>query len=230
MELAELKNIVRRYLLDPDGKVWNDDELEQMIRRAARRYSEDAACFHGFFDFVPEADGSYVYPEDFISFLVGWNKDGRDVFAGAEYEVPGWEMERPGAPRIIYDDLTGPGKYRLAPNPAGEQARINLTIDAFGEVIPPQFGVVDCGPGVVCRAIGYNFAGDAVYVRYAEAREIRDYMALVYHALYQAHSTDAELSNPSYAQWCLARYNERVAMFRQVKHKNSGLARPGNFF
>jgi len=230
MKLTELVKLVRRYLADPESKVWNDAEVEDMIRRAALRYSEDAACFHGFFNFFPNECGSFDYPEDFIAFLAGWNDEEDPVFAGAEHQVPGCELDRPGAPRIIYDDLTGPGKYRLAPSPTEKQERTSLSVDTFGEVNPPEFGVVDRGLGVVCCAVGYNFAGDAAYIRYAELEEIRDHMALVYHALYQAHSTDAELANPAYAQWYLARYNERVAMFGQIKHKNTGLARPGNFF
>ena len=230
MKTAEITRLARRLLGDPDGKVWNDDELEKMIRLAARRYSEDAGCYHGIFNFCPDAKGRYHYPGDFIAFLVGWNDEEHEVVAGTERKIAGSEIERDGSPRFIYDDLSGPGEFRLSPNPEKRQERTEIGVDIWGEVNPPEFGVVDRGLGVVASAAGYNFAGDAAYIRYADAEKIRDYMALVYHTLYQAHSTDAELANPAYARFYLVRYRERVALFAPVRHKNSGQARPGNFF
>ena len=230
MKIADIRNLVRRYLADPEAKVWNDAELEKMIRIAARRYSEDAACYHGIFNFFPDAEGKYHYPDDFIAFLVGWNDEEREVVAGTERKIPSDVITQDGSPQFIYDDLSGPGEFRLAPNPEKWQQRIKIETDVWGEIHPPVFGVIDRGFGVVGRAIGYNFAGDAAYIRYADAEEIRDHLALVYHALHQAHATDAELANPAYSKWYFMRYRERVALFDSIRHKNAGRGRPGNFF
>lgn len=230
MNTAELKKLARRYLGDLDGKVWNDLELEEMIRVAARRYSEDAACYHRMFNFCVDETGKYRYPSDFIAFLVGWNDEGREIAAGTERKIPWEEIEKVGSPRYIYDDLSGPGEFRLAPDPKLRQQRTSIGVETWGEVAPTAFGVVDRGFGVVKGAVGYNFAGDAAYIRYADAEEIRDHLALLYHVLNQAHNTDAELANPAYGRWYLERYRERVALLAPVRHKNAGQARPGNFF
>lgn len=231
MKKTELVALTRRFLGDVAGKVWNDTELERFIDEAARRYAEDAECFHAAFPFFPAADGGYEYPEDMICLLVAWNRDGENILPQAHHDLTADEAAQRGVPKFIFDDLNDPGKFRLAPDPEEMQGVTPFEVDEWGEIVEGgPWGVIDEGFGVVLDADGYTFVGDAEYVRSAKVEEIRDYLALVYHAMYQAYNTDAEFANPELAQIYLARYRRRVAMFGQVKHQNAGLSRAGNFF
>lgn len=291
MEQNQLLSVVRRYLNDKSSLVWKDEELLRMIHTAVKCYSEDTGCFHGKFDFCPDANGFYSYPEDYICFQVGWNKEEHNVQAICSHELQRFYSDSlfvKGLPKFIFDDLDTNGQYRLCPNPI-ELQNIQIADSDYGDVIisdpeicgtiikseiwkqssdygiiSDEYGITSPGYafgtiltiteyefdgnygviyndeygtekegafyGVAISVIQYNFVGDAMYSRYAELFEISDYMALVYHVLYQSYNTDSDFSDPSRANVFLMKYRNRVSMFSQIRHKNKGKSLTGKFF
>ena len=76
MKISELIYRIREYLHDPDGKIWDDSELAEMIDRAAENYSSDTGIFRGHFNFVVDSDGGCNLPKNYIGFVAGWNDKG----------------------------------------------------------------------------------------------------------------------------------------------------------
>lgn len=235
MEEQELLILVRRYLGDPSGKVFADSELARMIENAVKQYSEDAGCFHGTFSFYPNENGEYKYPEDYICYLVGWNKDERNVRQSSAKEisrfVPNCDNEK-GLPEFIYDELDMPGAYSLCPNPYDTQVLNDIDASDYGVILNNDYGVELEGElyGVSKRIFEFAFVGDAQYVRYAVLSEIKDHMAIVYNVLYQAFNEDTDFVNPKKALVYLQQYKMRVSMFGHVKKQVTGMMRGGNFF
>ena len=79
MKTAELIRRIREYLHDPEGKIWNDAELADMIDRAAENYSADTGIFRGHFNFVVDADGGCSLPKNYIGFVSGWTEKGYHI-------------------------------------------------------------------------------------------------------------------------------------------------------
>lgn len=226
--------MVRNYLYDTSSLVWNDSELLQMTENAVKAYSEDTKFFHSQADFVPEKDGTYIYPDDFICFNAGWNSDSVSVKAVSSYELEYYfpdPMNIKGLPEFIYDDISDKKQFRLCPDPVNMQNVTEQVYD-YGVLQDGDYGTVKNAVeyGVVYSVINYEFVGDMMYSRYASFEEIRDYMALIYHVLFQAFDTDAEFSDHSKAAYYKSMYKSRVAMFNQVKYKHNGRSAANHFF
>ena len=120
MERAELKMRIREYLHDPEGKIWGDPELEEMLEAAARSYCLDTEIFRGVFNLDVNAEGVCKVPKDYLGFLAGWNEKGyRIERAGAE-EVKRYYPDYTkvsGAAEFAYEGLNDIGYIRLCPNP-----------------------------------------------------------------------------------------------------------------
>ena len=226
--------MVRNYLYDTSSLVWNDSELLQMTENAVKAYSEDTKFFHSQADFVPEKDGTYIYPDDFICFNAGWNSESISVKAISSYELEYYfpdPMNIKGCPEFIYDDISDKKHFRLCPDPAGMQNMSEEVYD-YGILQDGDYGTESNSGryGVVYSVVNYEFVGDMMYSRYASFEEIHDYVALIYHVLFQAFDTDAEFSDHSKAAYYKSMYKSRVAMFNQVKYKHNGRSAANHFF
>ena len=114
MKKEAVKRIVRQYLFDVEGKVFDDEEILRWIDDAARSYSEDAECFTGSFEIKPDVSGGYRYPEDYICYLCGWNAEGRWIEPNGAQEIVFRDVNyrtAEGQPEWIYDATSDPGKY-----------------------------------------------------------------------------------------------------------------------
>lgn len=114
MRKEEIKKIVRQYLFDVEGKVFDDEEILRWIEDAARSYSEDAECFAWHFEIRPDADGKYRYPDDYICYLTGWNADGLEIEPNGAEEIGKQKVNyrtAAGQPEWIFDGMSDPGEY-----------------------------------------------------------------------------------------------------------------------
>lgn len=228
-------SLVRNYLYDTDSLVWRDDELLEMTEHAVKAYSEDTRFFHSQIDFVPEKDGTYLYPENFICFNVGWNSEGANIRAVSSDEINYYfpdPLSIKGVPDFIFDDISTRGSFRLCPDPSLMQQINENVCDDYGVLYDDNYGTVKDSRqyGVLYSITSYNFAGDMMYSRYAEFEEIGDYLALLYHVLFQAFDVDSDFFDADKADYYKKMYKNRVSMFNQVKYKHCGQSALNKFF
>lgn len=234
MDRKNFVSMVRNYLYDTSELVWKDDELDGMIDKAVKAYSEDTNFFHATVAFVPATDGKYYYPEDFIRFNAGWNSEGIQIKASSEHELEYFfpdPLGIKGVPSFIFDDISDRRKFRLCPDPAVIQNAQHVNTD-YGIRSDAGYGTESSSGqyGVVLSVTTFQFVGDMMYSRYACFEEIKDYTALLYHVLFQSFDTDSEFSSPDKASYYKDMYKKRVAMFNQVKYKNNGSTFVNKFF
>lgn len=190
MDRASLLQKMRQHLGDATGSIWQDAELLRMLDEAARVYSGDAGCFHGFFDFCPDEDLIYRYPEDYLYFCCGWNRDSVHISAMCSHDLEryyGDPLNVRGLPTLLFDDLSNDREYRLCPDPLELQdivicvfsggyeeyisdpskygtivSEIPVEQDLFFGVCEDVYGVVFPGDafGVLSEAAEYEFSGD----------------------------------------------------------------------
>lgn len=240
MERKGLIDMIRYYLYDTAGQIWKDREINRMIDNAVKAYSEDTGIYHAQADFVPDVFGNYYYPDDFIHFQCGWNVQQGTVSASCSHEIE-YHFSDPltvkGVPEFIYDDLNDDlynnRQYRLCPVPENMQ-NVAVSIYGYGDLADDDgnYGVIDnlSDYGVFSGIVSYDFAGDMMYSRYASYSEVKDYTALMYHVLFQAFNMDTDFTDPDKAGYFKSMYENRIAMFKQVKHKNTGKTMNNNFF
>lgn len=235
MNVGQLIDKMFFFLADPQGKMWREIEIQQLLENAAKQYSIDSCAYIGKFDLMPDAEGNYIYPEDFAGFLIGWNKSGKEIRPATSVEL--FEKQhtvsiKKGDPVYLYDNIVSAGEYRLVPIPPANQNMTVASISPFwGEIYSNEFGVfADLGYGVSLTITEYDFAGEIFYYRYAKLEEIQDYMAVIYYALYLAYSNDSDFANSKQAGIYWQRYRSRVAAFDRVKASDIGIAEQNKYF
>ncbi len=115
--------ILRAYLPDADGAVWDDGELRKLLDRARVAYSRDTGVFRRLEPLHVGEDGSGDLPDGCLEVKGAWNaaEDRPLAFAtvrGLEHRDPHWR-DAEGTPQAILADAAG--KYRLYPNPYASQ-------------------------------------------------------------------------------------------------------------
>ena len=226
---------LRLFLADPAEKIWSDLELKKLLEEAVKKYSVDSCAFVGTFDVVPDENGNYIYPDDFIGLIIGWNQNHKEIMSVTStelFEKQHFTSDHSGAAKYLYADLTRNGEYKLYPVPENNQNVTATVIDPFyGEVETDDFGVLDTpGYGTTFSITEYEFAGDCVYYRYAKIDEVQDYMALIYYAMYLAYSNMSELKNISKADFYLQNYKYRLDAFGKVKYKERSSANQAIYY
>jgi hypothetical protein len=226
---------LRLFLADPDGKIWNDEELYTILEDALTKYCMDTGYFSGCFSFVPDKDGQYSYPDNFVSFMNGWNIAGQVITqttAKDLFDRSGRNFSVPGNVEYIYDDRSGYGRFMLYPFPGNMQNRKNISVDSYyGEVITDDYGVfADENYGVTTDINIADYAGDICYRKTGQFEDIKDYMAIIYYAMSLAYSADSEFGNSEAASYWLGIYHNRVSVATRVAFSNSGETSAENFF
>lgn len=236
MNRAGYIRLMRRYLGDPAGMVWRDSDLSAMIDKASRDYAGDTMIFVGQFDFVPDLDGTYHYPDDFISFKAGWNEKGEPITPGSSLDLS-WRdagyLSVAGSAERIFDDLDSSGEFRLYPNPSVMQnVSVIADMDPFGVFDEAGFGfeLDGSGFGIIYLAYDYEYAGTVFYVKTGDSGDIGDYMAVVFGALALAFSEDSDFADSGKATFFREQYRRRIAKFMQIKTKCGGSWRQNIFF
>jgi hypothetical protein len=227
MNLTQLTDKTFLFLADPQRKLWSDIEIRSLLEDAIKQYSKDSCAFIGRFDLMPDENGNYIYPDDFAGFMIGWNKNGKEICPTTSSEL--FERQygsniKKGDPIYLYDNIVSRGEYKLNPVPEKNQNTITADISPFwGELPINGFGAfVDDGWGVATALTEYDFVGDVYYYRYAECEEIQDYMAVIFYAVYLAYSNDSDFANAKQADMYLQRYRMRVAAFNRIKVSSNG--------
>jgi hypothetical protein len=235
MDKQGFVNKLRLFLADPEGKIWNNAELDMLLDEALKQYCKDSGAFTGIFDFYPDDDGIYRYPDDYAGFMIGWNSDGKEITQATARELffrSGKDMSKTGKPEYIFDDFSSYGDFSLYPVPENLQNRINISITpAFGEIIDDDYGVyLNDDYGTTLSVEEFTFTGNIVYRKVGRFEDVKDHMAIIYYALSLAYCADSEFANAELASYWQNMYRSRIAAFSRVKHDNSGRSIKGNFY
>lgn len=236
METAELIHRIREYLHDPEGKIWEDSELSEMLDRAAECYSADTGIFRGNFNIMVDSEGVCKLPKNYLSFVAGWNGKGIHIDGISAGELSRFYSQfttTDGEAEFVYEDLDTIGHFRFCPNPFLRQ---NITVFTsyypYGMPSIPAYGIPtrteDYGIPLVIRK--FVKAGDVVFVRKESPENIPDYMALIYHVLYQAYNVDSDFNSPEKSSLYNTQYRNRIARFGQMKPGNSSVRKRGKFY
>jgi len=227
---------IREYLHDPEGKIWDDDELTKMLVQAAETYSKDTGIFRGRLLFMVNSDGVCMVPKNFLALVAGWNSLGSHIEA-----IPASELSRfygnfsvvEGEAEFCYEDLDSIGEMRLCPNPHKTQdARYYYPNSSFGIPSISSYGIPAYGQdyGIPLVVNKFTPCGDAVYIRAEEFEKIPDYMALIYHVVYQAYTIDSDFQNGSKGALYHSQYKRRIARFGQMKASVSSVKNGGKYY
>lgn len=97
---------------------------------------------------------------------------------------------------------------------------------------PYGFGVVLPGAryGTLLGGETFKDAGVIYYIRYGDAEEVKDHMALVYRVLYLAYSADSDFADPKKAEAARLAYRQRIGRMRQFSEASRGMRQGANYF
>lgn len=226
---------LRLFLADKDKKIWNDDELSILLDEALMQYCIDSGCFTGSFDFGPDDNGVYHYPDDFASFMIGWNAQGAEITPATARELfvrSCRDSKRTGEAEYIYDDLDSYGNYSLYPTPPDLQNRKKFTITPqYGELSDSNYGVyLTEDYGTTLKLEIFDFAGRIFYKKAGKYENVKDYMAIIYYAMSLVYRADSDFANAELSAYWKNIYKTRLSVFGRIKHNNTGRAVSGNFF
>ena len=227
---------VRAFLHDSEGKVFDDEELLKMLSTAAYTYCKDTALYRGAFHFFVDEKGAGKLPDDYVEILAAWNGEGYHVEPISVSELSciyGNYISVQGNERFVYEDLDDIGKYRLCPNPYENENVISFVSETPYGITPfPGYGtpISRHGYGFSTDVRQYNFIGDAEYVRVVPIERIQDYMALVYHAVYQAYTIDSYFQDENKARLFYSQYRQRVARIGNILRSTPHIRSEAKFY
>lgn len=226
---------LRLFLADKDQKIWNDDELAVLLDEALMQYCIDSGCFTGSFDFGQDSNGVYHYPDDFASFMIGWNAQGQEITPATAKELfvrSYCDSKCTGEAEYIYDDLDSHGCFSLYPDPSKSHKRKDVTVTSpYGEISDNDYGVfLTEDYGTTLTVDVFDFAGRIFYRKIGKYENIKDYMAVIYYAMSLAYSVDSDLANAEMSAYWKKMYKTRLSVFGRIKHNNTGKTVSGNFF
>lgn len=222
MTISEYLSRIRRYLYDPEGEVWSDDELLLLLDEAVRCFCADTGLYRGCISILTDNCGRVKMPRNYISLIAGWNPERSmktvsvDVLdcARSDYIIA------EGMADYIYEDLDSGGTLRLCPNPNRRQnIRVYKPGGPYGIPVLSGYGIPFKAetygiPVLICRFIS---AGDLVYIRVESPERIADYMSIICHVLYQAYLSDGDFQDENRAQGYYQIYKSRIDRLNQLR-------------
>lgn len=226
---------VRMFLADSQGVIWDDVEINDFLDEGLKQYCIDSGEFVGRFDFYPNNNKSYDYPDDFATFMIGWNKNGTEITQCSATELiqkQNKNIYKIGDIEYIYDDLSTYGEFNLYPDISQIQnvQQINITTP-YGEIFDTSYGVfINEDYGTTLSIITFDFAGDIYYHKIGNLEDVKDYMAIIYYVLSLAYNTDSDLANADTAQFWKRQYKNRINAFCRITYQNIGKQTNINFF
>lgn len=235
MDKAGYLHKLRLFLADPDGKIWDDIELYTLLDESLEKYCIDSGAVIGKFDFFPDRDGIYHYPDDCGKYLIGWNEVGEEIKPATARDLfmrSAYYSVRDGSPGYIYDELGSYGEFSLYPNPALSQDAVSIRLTPFyGEVTDDNYGVYIIDDyGTTLSVDRFEYAGTFYYSKVGDYEDVKDYMAVICYALYLAYNSDSDFANGEMASYWERLYKERLGVFGRVLHNNSGNSTTVNFY
>lgn len=235
MNKEEYINKLRMYLADPQGVIWSDTELSAIIDDAFKQYCIDSGMFVGRFDFFPDKNGQYTYPEDYASFVIGWNKKGEEIKAADSitlFDKQRRNLYRSGDAEYIYSDQSETGKFALYPTPGNKQNVKSAEMSSiYGEINGSGYGTyITEEYGITQNVNIFDFAGDFYYNKIGSLKDVKDYMAVIFGAMHIAYNADSDLGNADTALFWKNQYKNRINAFGRIKNQNNGKSRTINFY
>lgn len=235
MDKAGYLKKLRLFLADPDGKIWDDNELFALLDEALKQYFIDSGAMTGEFDFFPDKDGVYHYPDDFGAFMIGWNRNGTEITQATARDLffrSRRDSDAEGEPEYIYDDLSSYGDFSLYPLPPEMQNTKSISITpAYGEIIDDAYGVfITDDYGTTLTIDSFDFSGTVYYRKTGRYEDVKDYMAVICYALNLAYCADSDLANADLAAYWKNMYKARLGVFDRVAHNNTGRTVTENFY
>ena len=226
---------LRLFLADPEGKIWDDMELYTLLDEALKKYCIDSGAVKAEFDFLPDKDGVYYYPEDFGTFMIGWNKAGREITPATARDLfvrSYRDRNRKGDAEYIFDDLSSYGSFALYPDPADMQNVMSITITPdWGEIFDSDYGVfIDDDFGTTLLVDLFDHAGTIFYHRVGNYEDIKDYMSVICYALSLAYGVDSDFANVELSVYWKRMYKSRLAVTGRVVLNNTGRTVSENFY
>ena len=119
---AEVKAEIRTILQDPNGTKWSDSDIEYWMNEAQLEYVRISGVLKNTMEIIPDtATQTYIYPEDFLEFLYGYNYDNIKIQPATYNELHDMYgngfYDEEGKPLYIYDDDADDSTYKLYPSP-----------------------------------------------------------------------------------------------------------------
>lgn len=233
MDKTGYVNKLRLFLADPGAKIWDDVELNTLLDEALKQYCKDSGAFTGSFDFHPDSEGKYHYPEDFADFMIGWNTAGQEITPASARELfmrSQRNANPTGEAEYIFDDRDLYGNFSLYPVPKQNSQNITIT-PANGEIFDNSYGVfLTDGYGTTFSVDRFDYAGTVYYRKTGRFEDVKDYMAVICYALYLSYNVDSEFANAELAAYWKNMYKSRLAVFGRVVHNNTGRTVSVNFY
>lgn len=149
-ELELLKRL-RHTLDDAEQIVWTDDFLIRSLRRGAEEYFRRVPLLFGSTPILPDRDGVFRWPEEFVGFFYGVNADSEPVTPATPRKLlqyPGLE----GATKFVVDH----GNHTYTPYPAAVG-----TEDVEYFQFDPEYGILLNRDGGEELELIYDINGDA---------------------------------------------------------------------
>lgn len=239
MDKAGFLRKLRLFLADPDGKVWDDIELNTFLDEALKKYCIDSGCLVGEFPIAHDENGIYHYPKNFCKFMIGWNIYGEEIIPSNARELfirSNNDSRRRGKIEYIYNDLSSHGDFSLYPNPIKiyNPERINIPFSPdYGEILDNEYGVylvADYGTTLTITTPNIEYAGTIYYYKTGNYEDVKDYMAVICYALHLAYNADSDFANPDLAVYWKDIYNKRLGVLGRILHNNTGREVTVNFY
>ena len=230
-ELELLKRL-RHTLDDAERIVWTDDFLIRSLRRGAEEYFRRVPLLFGSTPILPDRDGVFRWPEEFVGFFYGVNADSEPVTPATPRKLlqyPGLE----GATKFVVDH----GNHTYTPYPAavgtedveyfqfapeygillnrdGEE-ELELIYDVNGDAYLLLLGFfqADTEYGIVATVARGDAAGVLKYHRKdVDAWTLDDPRPVIFYAAMLALQAETDRKNPDTAAMYSQLFNRCVAM------------------
>lgn len=236
MNRRELIRRIREYLHDPEGKIWDNAELERMLDRAAESYSADTGIYRVPIKILVDEDGGCELPEKYLGLVALWNGSGYPVEKVSANELKrfyGFYTKTEGEAEYVYEDLDSIGRVRFCPNPYKKQnIREYVPFYPYGIPYLTHRGIPSrtTGYGIPHKILKFDTVVDGCYIRAEKAEKIQDHRALIYHVLWQAYHADSDFSDSGKAALYQGQYRARISRFRQMKGPNTTVRKRVKFY
>jgi hypothetical protein len=234
MDIKGFAEKLKMYLADPYGKIWSEDEIYKLLDEALKQYCIDSGLFVGRFDFCPDENGIYHYPDDYAGFMIGWNNDGQEITQSSSIDLFSKNHNnfyKKGNAEYIYDDMSSYGDFKLYPENNTQNITYTTTDKQYGEIEDSGYGVfADGAYGVTLSVSLFESAGEIYYHKLANYEDVKDCMAVICYALSLAYNTDADLANAENSNFWKKQYKNRIAVTGRIAYMNTGKNKTYNFY
>lgn len=236
--------LLRDLLQDPEGYIWDDEELSEYINDAQLEYVTRSKCLKKSSDFLPDENGNFYFNDDFIKLEFAYNERAMELGQvnqhDLRHEYGNAVDSTTGRPEYIYDG-SGSNEFCLYPDPAinaeplalDQETGTLVGFDGIDIAFNQETGIVasigdvsfDQDDGVIYAANQHEDIGGKIhYVRapYQNTIEVRIPEALVFLAAALCLSDEGENQNLQLADGFKGIFNTMIGIENNYNHKQHG--------